>query len=460
MYLHIFDRFGDIFNIFIISLYNYGIFFMNNGWIFIILFLLFYYAYIKIKYPFWNIQPVYHTYDYMISLIYSKPFIFYKYSPIKTKFCDFQLVETIDYLDCSPKQLSDLINLIQCYYIPTEKIVYSLTEENLKGILTGGREATIISFYNQKIYDIQKKQTDINLEEKPDNTDIDITCIKTPLACIISRYSKIYFRENGTDTKYTELPIYFIDYLCVEREQDNKKISRTLLQTHEYNQRIKNPNISVSLLKKEVELFDGIIPLVLFETKTFSIRNIEIPKLPPHFHVTHITEKNMDLLTDFINIQTHYYYQKDNPCLFDICIISDMGSLITLIKQNILYVYCLRKGEEIYGYYFLKNTKTEYEDFIDESGDAGQSLHCFASVMNCNSMELFYSGFLNTLYNILKTNKRFKIISFEEIGHNIGLLSFWQRKFTPIFVNKTAYYLYNMFYPGSPIMAERVLIII
>jgi hypothetical protein len=462
MYYKLFDYLLQLIEPIFHTLYFYGIFFFKNGWIFIVLVLLFTYLYIKIKYPFWNIQPVYHRYDYWVRMFYSKPFIMYKHCPIKTKFCDFEIVETCNYLECSPKQISDLINLIQCYYIPSEQIVHSLTESNLNSFLIGGGEPAMVSFYNQKIYDISRKPPVLidNSDNLISDPLLDITCINTPLACVTSRHVKFYFRESDTDSKYIEQPIYFIDYLCVKREQNIQKISRKLLQTHEYNQRIKNPNIMVSLIKKEIDLFDGVIPLVLYETKVFAIRNIKIDKLPPHFHVTRITAENMDLLIDFIHIQTHYYYQKENPCLFDICIIPEIGSLVELIKNNILYIYCLRRGEQVYGYYFLKDAKTEYEDFMDDAGDAGQTLHCFASVMNCNSVEFFFSGFMHALYNILKSNKRFKIISFEEIGHNIGLIQYWEKRFTPIFVNKTAYYLYNMIFPSSPIMAERTLILL
>ena len=45
----------------------------------------------------------------------------------------------------------------------------------------------------------------------------------------------------------------------------------------------------------------------------------------------------------------------------------------------------------------------------------------------------------------------------EEVGHNCYLLNLWREKHTPIFINKTAYYLYNMIYPSSPLIAEKCL---
>ena len=56
------------------------------------------FMYIKIKYPFWNIQPVYHTYDFVRGFI-SSPFIIQTRYPMKTKYCDFISVETVSYVD-------------------------------------------------------------------------------------------------------------------------------------------------------------------------------------------------------------------------------------------------------------------------------------------------------------------------------------------------------------------------
>ena len=400
-------------------------------------------AYIKILYPFWNIQPVYHKYDYWRSL-YIKPFIVYKHIPIKTKFCDFDTIKTIEYLECSQTQKEELVNLIQCYYMPTERLLYTIDGKNIDSYMTGAGEPSYISFYNQKIYDISG----------------DIICYNKPIACICSRHLKFFYRDGPFETVYRELSIYFIDLLCVQREQNIVNISRKLLQTHEYNQRIKNPNITVSLLKKEVELFNGVVPLVSYNTSTYSIRNIEFSALPNGFHIILINKENIDLLIDFIHIQTHYYYQKDNPCIFDICIIADIASLIDMINQKILYVFCLRNGEHIYGYYFIKDAKTQYEDLIGDGGETGHTLHCISSMMNMESNHIFYLGFLHSLYSILKLNKKFKILLFDEIGHNVRLLQYWKRKFSPVFTTPSAYYLYNMIFPNSPVDSDRCLIVI
>ena len=402
------------------------------------------FAYIKIKYPFWNIQPVFHKYDFWRSF-YNTPFIIYKHCPIKTKFCDFENTKTTNYLECSPEQQKILIDLIQCYYIPSDRVTHNIDLKKIDTLFIGNREPGFVSIYYENTYDISQ------------NTIIET---KTPKGCISSRSMQFFFRESFDSVVYKELTIYFIDYLCVRRDHNTTKINRILLQTHEYNQRIQNPSVSISLLKKEVELFDGVVPFILYSTSSYVLRKINYPSLPAHFFIKRINKTNIDLLVDFIHIQTHYYYQKENPCLFDACIITEMGSITERIIQGSLYAYCLQRGKNIYGYYFFKDSFTEYEDIRNKSGDSGGCLHMIASVMNIKSGELFYQGFIHSLYDILKINKNYKMLLFDKISHNVLLLSYWNRRFSTVFTNPSAYYLYNMVFPKGLFNAERTFVLI
>jgi len=410
------------------------------------------FVYIKIKYPFWNIQPVFHTYDYW-RYFYRIPFIVYKQRPIKTKFYDLNQIQTIPYLECSQQQQIIISNLLQCYYISNEHILHNVTNIDIHAFLTGHSEPVYISFYNEPKY-----ATTIDIHND------SIICSQHSLGIILSKPAIMYFRPTLTEDIYTEIPIYYLDYLCINREQDQKKISRKLIQTHEYNQRIKNPSIQISILKKEIDLFEGVIPLVEYITTTYYLRNINFPKLPSHFHVSQITKENMDLLTDFLYLFTSKNEQNEKTeKTFDICIIPNIGNIIALINQQLLYVYCVRHGKTIYGFYFIKDAKTQYED-IDDSG--GNTLQCIGSVMNYENYtntiteSLFYLGFLHSLQQIIKKNQTYKMLLIEDINHNTILLKYWRTKHTPIFTNKTAYYSYNFIYPCSPLYPEKCLILL
>jgi hypothetical protein len=235
-----------------------------------------------------------------------------------------------------------------------------------------------------------------------------------------------------------------------------KTISRKLLQTHEYNQRIKNPKVLVSLIKKEIELFEGVVPLVQYSTFLFHLRNIHFPNLPPQHEVLQITTENIDIILDFFYIQKNT--TETNPFSFDIMILSEIGNIVSLIKQKILYVYCLRNGENILGMYFIKDAKMQYEKLNQEDIE-NNTLQCIGSITNCESNQVFYLGYLHGLRQIIEKNRKYRMILMEEIGHNCFLVNIWRKNHTPIFINDTAYYLFNMIYPRSPVSPDKCLIL-
>ena len=78
---------------------------------FIITFIiLFYFAYIKLKYPFWSSQPVYHNYDVLRSM-YNNPFIINKHTPMKTKYYDPLQVKTYTYSECENIHKNDILSI-------------------------------------------------------------------------------------------------------------------------------------------------------------------------------------------------------------------------------------------------------------------------------------------------------------------------------------------------------------
>ena len=404
--------------------------------------------YLRICYPFWSVQPLLHTYDFWRKLR-TTTFPVYPNNPVKTKYTDFENIQTMPYLECSQQDKINLLNLIQCYNISTERINLTVTNTDMDAYLTGSREPSFVSFYNEIVYDCSNILVG------------DITSVKNPIGTITSRSVRLYTKSVATaatsTTPYDGFPLYFIDYLSTHRERDTKRLCRNLMQTHEYNQRIKNPNVISSLFKREITLLDEVIPLVRYTTTTYNLRNNRFPVLPPHHEIIRINKENIDLLIDFINIHT-----KTEEYMFDICIFPEITTLLGLIQHNLLYVYCLRRGEDIYGYYFIKDAKIEYEDLAILGGDAAaaKTLHCISSFKNTNDDRFFYLGFLHVIHDIVRLNRDYKMLILDEIGHNVKLFSQWRKKYTPIFTSKSAYYLYNLIYPYSPVSQERVMILL
>jgi hypothetical protein len=312
--------------------------------------------------------------------------------------------------------------------------------------MSGQLSSTYVSFYLETYF---TKSID---EHNDISKDISTNIVRSekPIACLLSRPVKFWYRPTLREENYTEQTVYFMDYLSVQRDSNVKKVSRTLLQTHEFEQRKQNPDILVSLIKKEIDLFDGVVPLVEYKTDTYYLRNIHFPALPPHHEIVRVYKENVAVLTDFIYLLTHI----DNNEMFKICIVPDTGSIMAQIKQSLLYVYALRHGEHTLGIYFFKDMKTQYED-ID-----GNTLQLCSSAMNMKNASLFYLGYLHSIQNIIKQNKSYKMLLIENIGHNKILSTNWQKKHSPIFSNKTAYYLFNMVFPCSPISNDGCFVLV
>lgn len=403
------------------------------------------FAYVKIRYPFWNNQPVYHTYDIWRTM-YRSPFIIKTSRPQKTRFCDFTNIKTSDYLEASNFEKTSLVDLLQCYFIPTEEIIHTIKQADVDAYLSGQLHASFVSIYIDLEYQVLRKDNELE----------DIKPIPKPVGCITSRSLRFLYTDPTNAAKYAEIPIYYIDFLAVNNKKDTVSMSRKLLQTHEYYQRLHNTNIHVSLLKKEINLFNGVIPLICYPTYLFSLRNIHFPRLPAHHEVLQINEENIDILLDFLHIQKNI---ATKDLAFEILIFPDIGNIIALIKQNLLFVFCLRQGENIYAMYFIKDAKIQYEKLNQEDIE-NNTLQACASISNCQTNELFFLGYLHGLRQIIEKQKKFRMILMETIGHNCFLYGMWREKHTPIFKNDTAYYLMNMIYPCSPIESTKCFILL
>lgn len=388
----------------------------------IILSLLIIYFTIKMKYPFWNLQPVYHTYDFWRKWS-STPFIIQKSYPFQTKFCDFKNIKTREFLDLDENTLQNLADLLASHYIPSDQVLFTITPKHLHDYFTGQMNPSYVSFYYEKRYVVDSKRVQVG--ELPYENNM--------IGAITSRSISIFVLPRTTDsTIYVKYPCYYWDYICVHREYKNANIGRKLIQTHEYNQRVNNRGILISMFKKEGDLSVGIVPLVEYSSFTLPIPLLKLRKIHKHCFLTRINKTSFGDFSDFM-----LQYLKSPGKDFPFAAIPDNSALNRLIESDNLYVFMLRKRENVLAVYFFKDAKVQYEDAN------GCALQCIGSICNMPDRELFYLGFLHSVYKITwKTH--YKILIFESIGHNVyftvDLLRDWVRIISQ---QKNAYYLYN-----------------
>ena len=378
------------------------------------------FLYIKIKYPFWNGEPVYHTYDFWRRW-YSSPYIMHKL-PIKTKYHQRQNVLTLKTADVSIPQWKCISDFLQYFSIPSDRILCSTTHTQwMSQYNTGDANSSYISV----ILPITEK-------EIGENTNI--------LAVALSKSATITFPSFATDT-----PVYYIDPLVTHRNHPD--YIRTLFDTHVYRQRRMNPDVAVAVWRQEVMPVAGVVPLVQFSVGTYYLGNVlgRLPPLHQKYQVQRIQSHNTSIVSDC-------WRDTGLANQFQCVLRGSTPALLSTTKTGMTWVFALTREEHVYALYYFKIPQLIYEAL----GDGGETIQCVATVCNCqDNLPLFYAGFLHCLGAMVKSHKSYQMLLIEWIGHTSKYLGdFWQKDYpSPICTNYAGYYLYNMVVPASPLRA-------
>lgn len=368
------------------------------------------------KYHFWTIQPVFHFYD--IHYWFKNVGIIRHELPEKNKYTNFTNIETISFENFNKnKQIKQFIFLIQEHYLKNKDNRFLPQKENIFPYFLGHQYDSYFSFYYIKTL----------LNDK--NNIIDDRKL---IAVITSRSLNLIIRKNNI-----EIPVYYVDYLCVDRSYRKKNIAPQIIQTHEYNQSQRNRKIAVSLFKREGDL-TGIVPICIYKTYCFNMKPWGKPNsLPINISLLEGDKQNLYYLYDFI---------KDK---YEITIIPQISNIIELVKTNNIFVRMIIIKGEIYGVYLFKKVCTEIS-----KGKTVLSL--FASIMGDISSEIFIQGFKLALADVLK-KEIFHYLCIENISNNDIIITNLLLKSKPESVSPTAYFFYNFAYQTFP--SNQILII-
>ena len=385
----------------------------------IIVCILFVYGYIRIKYGFWALQPVFHVYN--IGYMIFPPGIINHQLPETNKYTNFKNIETIDFNKMSKLKTAKFINFIKANYLQNKDNTFSPKSSNIIPYFKGHNITSFASFYTED---------DLLIDLKKGTTipDTKITGIMT------SRPIHITIKDAKFDA-------YYIDYLCVDKNYRKKGIAPQLIQTHHYNQRYNNKNIVVSLFKREDEL-TGIVPLCAYSTYGFPVTKWTKPHdLPGNLTLLEITSQNFHLLLDFI---------KNNSSKFDIFINTEISNIIELLKSKNIYIYSILLEKQIVCAYFYRKSCV----FVEKNMEV---LSCFASINETSELnDIFIHGFKLSFWNIADKNY-FGFCAIENISHNNIIIDNLVLKTKPSIISPTAYFFYNFAYPTFN--AEKVLIL-
>ena len=385
----------------------------------------FIYIYIRLKYGFWVVQPVFHVYDFFY--MFKPPGIICNLLPEKNKYTNFKNVDTTVFSELSQLKQIRLVNFIRSNYLQNKDNVFSPRSENIIPYFVGHNTKSFISFYNEDNLLMDVKKNALISDKKV----IGIMTTR-PIHIVINN-------DQNSNSKDAKFYAYYVDYLCVDKMYRKKGIAPQIIQTHEYNQRHLNKNIVVSLFKREDEL-TGIVPMCVYSTYGFSVDKWTKPTdLHPSYKLLEVNPQNFHFLFDFI---------KKNNTQFDIVINTEVTNIIELIKTKNIFIYTILLDDEIICAYFFRKTCT----FVEKNMEV---LNCFASINECDD-NIFIQGFKISFWKIASENY-FGFAAIEEISHNNVIIENLKIKTPPLIISPTAYFFYNFAY--TTFRSEKVLII-
>ena len=378
------------------------------------------YIYVRIKYGFWVLQPVFHIYDF--GYMFNPPGIIQHSLPEKNKYTNFKDIDTIVFSELTSIQKTRFTNLIKTNYLQNKYNIFSPQTENIIPYFIGHNDKSFITFFYKDEYILDtKKGTMI--------TDRQIVGAMTsrPLNIIIK------------NTKEQQFRAYYVDYLCVDKLYRKKGIAPQIIQTHHHNQRHLNKNIVVSLFKREDEL-TGIVPLCVYSTYGFSVDNwIKPNDLSGEYKLLEINNTNFRFVYDFM---------RANNSMFDIIINADISNILELIKTKNIFVYAVLCDENIICCYFYRKSCVQIDKGLEV-------LSCFASICNCDE-NIFIQGFKISFWKIAAENF-FGFCAIENLSNNNIIINNIILKTKPLIISPTAYFFYNFAY--TTFNSEKVLII-
>jgi hypothetical protein len=378
------------------------------------------YIYVRIKYGFWVLQPVFHIYDF--GYMFNPPGIIQHSLPEKNKYTNFKDIDTIVFSELTSIQKTRFTNLIKTNYLQNKYNIFSPQTENIIPYFIGHNDKSFISFFYKDEYMLDTKKGNMI-------TDRQIVGATTsrPLNIIIKNKKEQQFRA------------YYVDYLCVDKLYRKKGIAPQIIQTHHHNQRHLNKNIIVSLFKREDEL-TGIVPLCVYSTYGFSVDNwIKPNDLSGEYKLLEINNTNFRFVYDFMLA---------NNSMFDIIINADISNILELIKTKNIFIYAVLCDENIICCYFYRKSCVQIDKGLEV-------LSCFASICNCDE-NIFIQGFKISFWKIAAENF-FGFCAIENLSNNNIIINNIILKTKPLIISPTAYFFYNFAY--TTFNSEKVLII-
>jgi len=325
-------------------------------------------------------------------------------------------IETIKYDKVGELYIKKFVRFLCKHYLRNNENCHTPKKNNIMPYFEGHNDLSFLSFYfeDELLIDLKKGTT------IPEKRLVGIMSSRPLHVAIYNRSSPMLF-----DT-------YYVDHLCVDTLYRQKGIAPQIIQTHHYQQRHHNRNISVSLFKREDKL-TGIVPLCVYTTYGFFMNRItKLASLQGGTSIVECGKSNIHILFDFMK---EYELNKT----FDICIQPELSNLLELINTKNIFVFMMVEDNEVRCAYFFRKVCT----FIKNDCEA---VSCIASICGNVDEDLFIYGYNNALW-VIAEKEHFGFSIIENISHNDIIVTSLLKSVKPCIQSPTAYFFYNFAYP-------------
>jgi len=319
------------------------------------------YIYIRLKFQFWSLQPVFHLYDikhwiYTDRIINQDP-------PCINKYINFKNIETYNTTQLSTTLQKETAIFILNNYLRSKTVNYSPSEDDIFSYLSSNVGKSFVSIYRDR-----------TIREQ------------SILGVITARPLFVSFSGKSP------LLVNYIDNLTVRKNARKQGIAPQLIQTHHYNIRNMEKNVNICLFKREGDM-TAIVPLTTYNTIGYAISDIRNTTIVIDNY--HTLEK--------INAKNFMYFKnivKEAMYKYDCTINMDILTVTELVLKSKLIIYVLLDKTHPICCYILRNSLCTVEETI----------HCMDLIGSIN-MSASDTLFLNGLKKICKRI---------ETKHNIG----------------------------------------
>lgn len=406
----------------------------------ILVLLLVYNAYLKIKYPFWSKQPVFH-FHYLHYYFKNDKHIYNNVSDMKLyKYIDIENIITIDYNREKDENRHKYIiecyfSLIKNHYLKNNISVFNPSLKYLYDILN--THYTHLSLYKslEPIY----------------NCKNELSYRTTVISGITSRMLTLYrpTKESNMKTLY----LNYVDFLCTHIKKRKKDITPKVIYTHARDIMLKNKDkhnkndyntSNIFLFKREGEK-QSFVPFTVysnfvFDLKYFSIQNNNDFK---HIKLEKICNGNFELL----------FRTMENMKKTGINILSvSLETIKNYIDNGIIHVFiCHIKGEAICIYIyknncFYYNTKSVFELM--------SSYYFSHSLYDSEVLPYFFKKSCKELID----SQYIGYMNIENISMNNTIIKNMKNKYSECYKYMNNFYLYN--YILNPIKSRDLFMIL